>query len=196
MVRERIGRATRCLRSASPWLLLASGAVVTLLLGVGFVVGLRWTNTESFCTGCHEMRDTVYAEFKDTPHDRNASGVRAICSDCHVPREPLAMLARKVRATGELWGKMTGKIDTPEKFEAHRYELAKNVWKRMKTTDSRECRHCHTESAMNSELQSERAQTRHERAKREKMTCIDCHYGIAHREPEGPGPQEIDFGSE
>jgi cytochrome c-type protein NapC len=23
------------------------------------------------------------------------------------------------------------------------------------------------------------------------MTCIDCHYGIAHKEPEGPGPQEL-----
>ena len=23
------------------------------------------------------------------------------------------------------------------------------------------------------------------------MTCIDCHFGIAHKEPEGPGPQEM-----
>jgi cytochrome c-type protein NapC len=23
------------------------------------------------------------------------------------------------------------------------------------------------------------------------MTCIDCHFGIAHNEPEGPGPQEL-----
>ena len=30
-------------------------------------------------------------------------------------------------------------------------------------------------------------------AEREGMTCIDCHFGIAHQEPEGPGPQEIDF---
>lgn len=31
-------------------------------------------------------------------------------------------------------------------------------------------------------------------AKTEKMACIDCHYAIAHNEPEGgPGPQELDI---
>ena len=35
---------------------------------------------EEFCIGCHEMRDNVYAEFKGTIHDKNRSGVRAICS--------------------------------------------------------------------------------------------------------------------
>lgn len=23
------------------------------------------------------------------------------------------------------------------------------------------------------------------------LTCIDCHFGIAHHEAEGPGPQEL-----
>jgi cytochrome c-type protein NapC len=193
MVRQRFARLGAWLGRRSPWLLLALGGGAMLVLAGGTAAGLKWTNTEAFCTGCHEMRDNVYAEFKDTPHDRNASGVRAICSDCHVPREPIDMLIRKVRATGELYGKLMGVIDTPEKFEEHRYAMAKNVWARMKKTDSRECRHCHTEAAMNPELQSERAQTRHARAKRENLTCIDCHFGIAHHEPEGPGPQEIDF---
>jgi cytochrome c-type protein NapC len=189
-------KITERLRGQSPWLLLAIGGLAALVIGGGAFAGLKWTNTEAFCIRCHEMRDNVYAEFKDTPHDRNASGVRAICPDCHVPRETAALLIRKVRATGELWGKLTGKIDTPEKFEEHRYELAKRVWANMKRHDSRECRNCHSESAMDSELQSERAQTRHERGKRENLTCIDCHFGIAHKEPEGPGPQEIDFDAE
>ena len=30
------------------------------------------------------------------------------------------------------------------------------------------------------------------KAEREGLTCIDCHFGIAHEEPEGgPGPQEL-----
>ena len=193
MIGKTITKAGDWMRRRSPWLLLVIGAVGALAVAGGTVAGLNWTNTESFCISCHEMRDNVYAEFKDTPHDRNASGVRAICSDCHVPRETVDKLIRKVRATGELYGKLVGLIDTPEKFEEHRFAMAKKVWARMKKTDSRECRHCHTESAMSAELQSERAQTRHERGKRENMTCIDCHYGIAHKEPEGPGPQEIDF---
>lgn len=187
-------KITEWLRRKSPWLLLALGGVAVLVIGVGTVAGMRWTNTEAFCISCHEMRDNVYAEYQGTPHDRNASGVRAVCSDCHVPREMLPLLIRKVQASGELWAKFTGKIDTAEKFEVHRHELATRVWASMKRHDSRECRNCHTASAMAPELQSERAQTRHARAQRENLTCIDCHFGIAHQEPEGPGPQEIDFG--
>jgi cytochrome c-type protein NapC len=169
--------------------------LLTLLIGGSLLAagaaGLAWTNTEQFCIGCHEMRDNVYAEFKDTIHDRNRSGVRAICSNCHVPREPIPMLQRKVRATFELWGHFTGKVDTKEKFEAHRYELAKRVWTRMKQTDSLECRNCHHADAMDPEKQTEKARARHAKAKAEGLTCIDCHFGIAHKEPDGPGPQEL-----
>lgn len=174
---------------------LAFGLVISGVLMAAGAAGLAWTNTENFCIGCHEMKSTVYAEFKDTIHDKNRSGVRAICSDCHVPREPVAMLQRKVAATFELWGHfVTGIIDTKEKFEKHRYDMAKRVWTRMKQTDSLECRNCHTEAAMDPEKQSQRARNRHEKAKAQGTTCIDCHYGIAHKEPEGPGPQELELG--
>lgn len=174
------------------------GALIVggLLLAAG-AAGLAWTNTETFCTGCHEMRDNVYAEYKGTIHDVNRSGVRAICSDCHVPRQPGPMLLRKMRASLELYGHfVSGVIDTKEKFQAHRYELAKRVWTRMKQTDSLECRNCHHAESMSSDLQSERAKARHAKGKAENMTCIDCHFGIAHQEPEGgPGPQELKVGS-
>ena len=166
--------------------LLVSG----VLLAAG-AAGLAWTNTEGFCIGCHEMRDNVYAEFKGTIHDRNRSGVRAVCADCHVPREPGPMLRRKVQATFELWGHLVGKIDTKEKFEKHRYELATRVWTRMKQTDSHECRNCHNAASMEPEKQSEKARARHEKMKSEGATCIDCHFGIAHNEPDGPGPREM-----
>ena len=71
---------------------LGIGVAVVVVMFSGFMMivgaaGLAWTNTEAFCIGCHEMRDNVYAEYKDTIHSVNRSGVRAICSDCHVPRE-------------------------------------------------------------------------------------------------------------
>jgi cytochrome c-type protein NapC len=169
--------------------------LLTILLGgallAGGAAGLAWTNTEKFCISCHEMRDNVFAEFKGSIHDVNRSGVRAICSDCHVPREPVPMLRRKVRATFELWGHFTGVIDTKEKFEKHRYTLATRVWTRMKETDSLECRNCHKADSMDPEKQSEKARARHVRGKAEGKTCIDCHFGIAHKEPDGPGPQEL-----
>lgn len=171
-------------------LVLVLGASVSLV--VGGAAGLAWTNTESFCVSCHEMRDNVYAEFKGTIHDLNRSGVRAVCSDCHVPREPVALIKRKFAASWELYHALAGTIDTPEKFQARRFEMALRVWKRMKDTDSLECRNCHRRDAMDPSLQSVRAQKRHASATAEGSTCIDCHFGIAHGEPEGPlGPRDL-----
>lgn len=168
------------------------GLLVTGLLMTAGAAGLAWTNTEAFCIGCHEMKNNVYAEYKGTIHDQNRTGVRAICPDCHVPREPVAMIKRKMMASLELYGHfISHSIDTPEKFEAKRYELATHVWTRMKETDSLECRNCHNEAKMSVDLQSAKAQARHAKGKAENLTCIDCHFGIAHKEPEGPGPQEM-----
>lgn len=177
------------------WLVLvmaAGGVGLAISLMIGGAAALAWTNTEGFCISCHEMKNNVYAEYKGTIHDQNRSGVRAICSDCHVPRQPIDMIKRKMQASLELYGHfVTGSIDTPEKFEAKRYELATHVWQRMKDTDSIECRNCHMESKMSHELQSVKAQARHAKGKAENLTCIDCHFGIAHKEPEGPGPREL-----
>lgn len=172
--------------------LTVGGFLASAALIVAGAAGLAYTSTEAFCTGCHEMRDTVYAEYKGTIHDQNRTGVRAICTDCHVPREPVALIKRKFEASGELYHHfITGSINTLEKFEAKRHELATHVWKRMKETDSVECRNCHKSDKMNVELQSAKAQARHAKAKTENLTCIDCHFGIAHKEPDGPGPQEL-----
>lgn len=190
---------TRCATCATTTLVIGGVAVGLLISGVllaAGAAGLAWTNTEGFCISCHEMRDNVYAEYKDTIHDKNRTGVRAICSDCHVPRDPAAMLAHKFRATFELYGHfVSGMIDTKEKFQAHRAELAKRVWTRMKESDSLECRNCHHETAMNTEMQSEKSISRHAKGRAEGLTCIDCHYGIAHHQPEGPGPQELTVGN-
>ncbi len=185
----------RCATCATTTLIVGgvlAGLVIAGVLLAGGAYGLAWTNTETFCISCHEMRNNVYAEYQDTIHDKNRTGVRAICSDCHVPRQPGPMLVRKMRATFELYGHfVSGVIDTKEKFQAHRPELAKRVWTRMKRTDSLECRNCHNDNKMSTELQSERARNRHQKGRAEGKTCIDCHFGIAHREPEGPGPQEL-----
>ena len=187
-LRARFGRY-------APLKLALVAVLVGLFVGVGGMAGttagLAWTNTETFCIGCHEMRDNVFAENKDTIHDKNRSGVRATCPDCHVPKEIGPKLVRKVHATWELYGAIIGKIDTKEKFEAYRYEMARRVWTSMKETDSRECRNCHGREAMSKDLQSAKAQARHAKGVAEGKTCIDCHFGIAHKEPDGPGPQEM-----
>lgn len=165
------------------------------LLVVGFISGITFwgsfntaleaTNTLDFCISCHEMRDTVYQEYKQTIHYSNRTGVRATCPDCHVPKDWTHKMIRKVQASQEIWGKLTGTIDTPEKFEAKRLELAEHEWARMKAADSRECRNCHNFANMDAEKQKTRASKMHKIAQDDKQTCIDCHKGIAHKKPKG-----------
>ena len=149
----------------------------------GFNTGMEMTNTLEFCITCHEMRDTVYQEYKETIHYSNRTGVRAVCSDCHVPKDWVHKIIRKSQASLEVWGKITGSIDTKEKFEAKRMELASHEWKRMAASNSRECRNCHSFEAMSGELQKQTPYKKHMKAKEAGKTCIDCHKGIAHQLP-------------
>lgn len=149
----------------------------------GFNTAMEATNTKDFCVSCHEMNDFVYQEYQGTIHDVNRSGVGAVCSDCHVPKDWTHKMIRKIKASKELWGKFTGKINTEEKFEHHRLQLAKNEWERMKATDSRECRNCHDFESMMPEFQKPRARQQHLNAMKTGQTCIDCHKGIAHTSP-------------
>jgi len=165
--------------------LLLAGFAVGVIFWGGFNTVVEATNTETFCLSCHEMRDNVYPEYQQTIHYTNRTGVRATCPDCHVPREWTHKMVRKVQASRELWGKLVGSIDTPEKFEAKRLQLARNEWARMKANDSRECRNCHSLESMNAASQKQRARKQHEMAREDNMTCIDCHKGIAHKKPQG-----------
>jgi nitrate/TMAO reductase-like tetraheme cytochrome c subunit len=129
----------------------------------------------------------VFEEYKQSVHYKNASGVRAVCSDCHVPKPWAYKVVRKIKATNELFHTLIGSINTKEKFEAKREEMAKHVWAGMEATDSRECRNCHSLASMKLDIQSRLAGKRHTlKRKLEKgETCIDCHKGIAHHLPEG-----------
>ena len=149
----------------------------------GFNTAMEATNKLEFCISCQEMRDNVYQEYKKTIHYQNRTGVRAICSDCHVPKDWGHKMLRKIQASNEVWGKITGYIDTPEKFESHRMELATHEWARMKGSDSRECRNCHNFDAMSGIIQKQTIYNKHMKAKAEGGTCIDCHKGIAHKLP-------------
>ena len=163
---------------------LAVAFIVGILFWGGFNWAMEATNSEEFCISCHEMRDNVYAEYVGTIHYNNRTGVRATCPDCHVPKEWIYKVKRKIQATNELYHKALGSIDTREKFEAKRLQLAENVWRAMKETDSRECRNCHDFESMDFVMQGRRGQAEHEQGFANGLTCIDCHKGIAHQLPD------------
>lgn len=167
--------------------ILFLGFILGILFWGGFHTVVEETNSLEFCISCHEMENTVYQEYLDSMHYKNAAGVRALCADCHVPHEWLPKMIRKVRATNELFHKVMGTIDTPEKFEAKREEMALHVWADMKKTDSRECRNCHSYEAMDFHMQERKSAREMKKVIDEKTgeTCIDCHKGVAHDLPKG-----------
>jgi len=165
--------------------LLVVGGVSGVVFWGGFNWAMEATNNQEFCVSCHEMKNNVYAEYQGSVHDSNPSGVRATCPDCHVPKEWIHKVARKIQASNEVLHWVLGSIDTREKFEDQRLRLASNVWTSMKKTDSRECRNCHNFQSMDVTQQRSRARDRHLNGAMQGQTCIDCHKGIAHQLPAG-----------
>ena len=165
------------------WGSVTIGVILGIILWGTFNTFVEYTNTNNFCISCHEMRETVYEEYKQSKHYKNPSGVRVGCADCHVPRPWGAKMLRKIKASNELYHKIMGTIDTPEKFEAKRMQMAEHVWSSMETSNSRECRNCHSYGAMDFEHQTRRAKEKMEKAEEKGKTCIECHKGVAHKLP-------------
>lgn len=177
----RLKRPPKCsLRS-----LLVVGVVLGIIIWGGLNMAMEWTNRAEFCTSCHEMT-IPYEELKQTVHYKNRSGTTVHCSDCHVassktPTDYIRKSLQKLFAARDVIGHIKGTVDTPEKFEEHRFVMAKRVWERMKESDSRECRNCHKFETMDPTKQKSRSQVKHEEAQEDKLTCIDCHKGIVHK---------------
>ncbi|MEO5373626.1 MAG: NapC/NirT family cytochrome c [Alphaproteobacteria bacterium] len=180
------------------WRPSAKFALGTLLV-IGVVVGgggiivfnaaLDHSNSTEFCTGCHEMAGAPFEEYKQSAHASNRTGVRAGCPDCHVPKSGPAKLLAKLSAAKDVYHTILGTINTPEKYEAMRLDMAKGVWAKMKATDSRECRSCHSFEGMKFDAQDKSASKKHQKTMKQegddRKTCIDCHKGIAHKKPSG-----------
>ncbi|QDQ88753.1 cytochrome c-type protein NapC [Alcaligenaceae bacterium SJ-26] len=159
--------------------------VLGVLAWVGFNAGLEATNTEAFCISCHEMSDNVYVEYRNSIHYQNASGVRATCADCHVPKEWGPKMLRKLEAYNDVLQTILGSADTPEKFNERRQAMAEREWARMKARDSQNCRSCHKADHFDFSQQGRRAAETHQQGLVEEgKTCIDCHKGIAHSLPQ------------
>lgn len=184
----------------------AMGKVSLILIAVVFVagivaaglfnVGLSKTNELEFCTSCHSMQTPYQEALEGSVHFKSASGIKVTCADCHVPKEFIPKMVAKVMAAKDVYHEILGTIDSDEKFAEHRWEMANRVWAKMKATDSRECRNCHSFDNMDLSEQSRSARKRHARAEDEGKTCIDCHKGVAHEEPDEPDEDDEDEGDD
>ena len=183
-----MARSRRFLRGA--WLrswrvmgLLLLGAIVGVAVLAGSVTVMHKTSSSEFCVSCHSMQRPL-AEYQGSIHYQNPAGVRAECADCHVPPQPVDYALTKMGALKDVVGEISGKIDSEEKYNAHKLSMAESVWKTMKANDSATCRSCHSFEAMDVLAQRPEARKAHPVAIREGQTCIDCHRGVAHILPD------------
>ncbi|MCQ9123030.1 nitrate reductase [Rodentibacter caecimuris] len=165
--------------------------ILTALCFIGIGAVALWgtqtimhkTSSPEFCVSCHSMTHPQQ-EWEGSTHFANAKGIRAECADCHVPQEGWHYLKAKFIALKDVWYELQGKLDSKQKYEAHRAEMAQRVWDEMKSTDSETCRSCHSFDAMELSAQAKLAKQTHISAKANRQTCIDCHKGIVHFLPE------------
>jgi cytochrome c-type protein NapC len=160
--------------------LLAAGVVIGVVFLAGFNYAFHATSTNEFCGGCHT--DNAAKEWRASAHYNNRAGFVAGCADCHLPREFGPKMVRKLKAAKEVWGQITGVIDTPAKYEAHRQTMAESEWSRLRANGAQECRNCHHPDSM-----ADREKTdiggMHKSALAGGQVCIDCHKGVGHRAP-------------
>ncbi|MEO8078902.1 MAG: NapC/NirT family cytochrome c [Caldimonas sp.] len=195
-----IRRAWRWLFSPSARWSVFALVVTGLVIGAGAViatqVSVAVTGTDQFCgTACHSHEKFVYPEHKLSLHYANRVGVRAMCVDCHVPHSYPAKLFYKAEAgITDAFAELRGTIATQDKFDRERWRLANIVWEEMRANNSANCRTCHDPAAWDNKKQSEDAVKQHKKFSAGKATCIDCHTGVAHKEPEEPkaAPEAVD----
>ncbi len=168
--------------------LVLVGCVVGAVGVIGTQVAVHLTGTDEFCgTACHSHAQFVFPEHKTSAHYSNRTGVRAACVDCHLPHTYPAKLFAKAKAgIKDGLAEMRGTISTQEKFERERWRMANLVWDDMKADNSANCRSCHDPAAWDAKKQSEDATKQHKKFLSGKATCIECHTGVAHKEPEEP----------
>lgn len=161
--------------------LLAGFSGGTAMWG-GFNYVAAATSSNAFCTSCHEMQENA-AEYHRSVHYTNVYGVRAQCADCHVPKPFFKRVVHMIGALRDVTGHISGVIETPAKFKAHRLEMAKRVWAEMEADNSIGCRSCHSFEAMDFDKQPKAASMAMHPAMKSGQTCISCHKGIVHDLP-------------
>lgn len=172
----------------SVFALVFAGLLFGAVSVIGTQVAVAVTGTDEFCGNtCHSHEKFVYPEHKLSVHYTNRTGVRAMCTDCHVPHTYPAKLIYKAKAgITDAYAELHGVIATQEKFDRERWRMANIVWDEMRSNNSANCRTCHDPDAMDLKKQTADAVKQHKKFRDGKATCIDCHTGVAHKEPEEP----------
>ncbi len=162
-----------------------AGGIAGIFVALGAEEMDRLTTSDEFCTSCHAMQAYIAETetYKTSVHQVTASGVRAGCADCHIPKGlVLATYTHAINGISDLWGQIRFNYDDPEVWKAEKARLAYAARFWFRENDSETCRNCHEEASI--KPQRKRGQRQHEEARKTGITCIDCHYNLVHEEVE------------
>lgn len=85
-------------------ILCCAGVAVPIFWG-GTQIAIKETSDYEFCGGCHSMTPMVSSYLQDTHGGQNPAGIRATCSDCHLPHDgPFTYLKQKsINGAWDVW---------------------------------------------------------------------------------------------
>ncbi len=111
---------------------IAFGLGAVALGSMNFV--LHETSKTEFCYTCHSHQEFIRPEYEASSHFINQAGVRAGCSNCHLPHDNwFELVWTKAVVSLDIIPEVMGKLDTAEKYESHRAEMAESVWRQFKS---------------------------------------------------------------
>lgn len=165
------------------------GLRVVVILAIGIFTGIigTWggyhavkaTSGEAFCSSCHVMEPMAAAYRRDPHSGAGPLGVRAECSDCHLPHDNVVhyLYQKGVDGIRDVYVNVLG---SPEAIDWH----ARRDEREHYVYDSG-CLACHTrvadiESGDDTKSRMHAKYAAH-RDDAEPIRCVSCHVSVGHK---------------
>jgi len=179
---------------------LVIGVIVIILAAAFEPLSRGLGASDVVCFGCHN-RSELDTSLAGSPSKRHPAtqeeGDEARCVDCHVPKGWVesSYIYGHILAGTDLFGHARGigffapqggahgRGAMPTNFPEEATRIGKQAYlvrDRLLKYDSVTCRSCHVEAEI--KPKRKRGQRAHKNALKNKETCIECHYNVAHRE--------------
>jgi cytochrome c-type protein NapC len=150
--------------------------VLGILFSLATAEGIHATSGAEFCVSCHVMEPMVAAYEEDLHGGKNAHGIRAECTDCHLPHKSVLgyVVAKGISGMKDIWGNV---VLDPTKIDWEERRSHREKW----VYDSG-CLSCHAEleEATMSNMKAFLPHRDYFMGNTNK-TCVACHENVGHK---------------
>lgn len=153
---------------------VVSGAAVPIIWGTT-ETAIKATSDYEFCSTCHSMQAMTVSYLADTHGGNNIAGIRASCSDCHLPHDnAFVYLAQKAKSGA--WDVYKEHIAGADDVDW----LAKRERREQYTYESG-CLNCHNEIKQQ-KVNTAKSWLAHGPVFRGEVdkSCVSCHQHVGH----------------